>query len=198
MTTSTQNESRVFIFDLLRIVLILLVVHLHIRNFAPIKPDFLSNKEYYAVPIFLVLSFYLTAKYYLNEPIPLRSLVDRIKRLLVPLIFWSCVGFLVQPYLFSLSAVFTQLLTGQVVNKPLYYLDLLILFTVICYLFTRISFSLRVVLYLCIAVIAFLLQYSLISYNLAKPHDWLTFGRIVELVPYVVLGLFFGLIKTYT
>jgi len=148
ITSATQlNSSRVFIFDVMRIILIFLVVHFHLHILVLSPLDVLSRFELYAVPLFLVLSFYLTAKYFTKDSVAFADIHARTNRLLIPLIFWSLIGFLPHLELFTLSNVFLQILTGELVNPPLYYLNLLIVFTGVCCVLTYVRSSLRVPLF---------------------------------------------------
>src|SRR5215216_6660367 len=93
------KPSRVGTFDLLRIILIVLVVNLHIRIIAYSSPNLLERFVFYAVPLFLVLSFYFMSKYLMKERVPHKIILSRIKRISVPLLFWSAMGFVVHPEL---------------------------------------------------------------------------------------------------
>ncbi len=59
-----KGQVRNTIFDLLKIILTFLVVNVHIRNVTHGKVNFLETYGYYAVPIFVSLSFFLMSKYF--------------------------------------------------------------------------------------------------------------------------------------
>lgn len=192
---NVRNSSRVGIFDLLRIILTILVVNLHIRIIAYTKPNILESAAFYTVPLFVVLSFYVMSKYFIQERVPYQVIVPRIKRVLIPLLFWSAVGFAVHPELIRVKNVLLQIATGELVNVPLYYLNLLILFTVIFWLLTYVRLKIRFVFYALILSIAFLLEYSLINYHFFSPTAPAvknSYGRFIELLPYAVVGIIFG------
>ena len=178
------------IFDLLRIVLTLFVVNAHIRIITGVRPNFLEPYTWYTVPLFIVLSFFFTSS---------KPLLTRIKRLLLPLLFWSIVGFAIHPNLLNFKNIALQLFTGHVVNTPLYYLVLLIWFTVINWLINRFPSRVRIVIYSLIILTSFLLEYSTFNYNFFSPMITVvekSYGRFVELIKYVLVGLaFFHLTK---
>jgi peptidoglycan/LPS O-acetylase OafA/YrhL len=192
----SDRSSRIFIFDLLRIIFTVLVINLHIRIITQGQPNILEPYTWNAVPLFLVLSFYLSSKYYLQPKFGIAFLKLRLSRLFIPLVFWSVIGFLVHPELFNINNLFLQLITGQVVNLPLYYLNLLIIFTVIFWLLTYLPFKLRLFIYVSIVALAFYLQYSQLNYlQFTDSIEAIkkSYGRFVELIPYAIVGLMFGL-----
>ena len=177
------------IFDLLRIVLTVLVINVHIRIITGIKANFLEPYTWYTVSLFIVISFF----FFSNKPFILR-----IKRLFVPLAFWSTIGFIVHLNRLNLKNIFLQIITGHVVNTPLYYLILLIWFTIICWLINRLPSRLKIIIYSLIILIALLLEYSEINYSFFLPQLEVikkSYGRFIELIKYVPIGLLFAFLK---
>jgi peptidoglycan/LPS O-acetylase OafA/YrhL len=196
-----NTSSRVGIFDFLRIILTILVVNLHIRIIAFTKPNLLEPLVFYSVPLFLVLSFYFMSKYFIKEKVNYLRFLPRIKRVLVPLLFWSIIGFIVHPELIDIKNILLQLATGEVVNVPLYYLSLLIVFTIIFWLLAYVNFRMRLLIYFGIIAFAFYLQYSFINYNFFNPTVMAiknSYGRFAELIPYAVVGILFGILALKT
>src|SRR3972149_5406595 len=105
MLNNNLNKTRNSIFDLLKIILAVLVVNVHIRIITGVKSNFLEPYTWYTVPLFVVLSFFFAS----SKPLALR-----IKRLLLPLFFWSLVGFIIHPNLLNIKNVFLQIFTGHV------------------------------------------------------------------------------------
>ncbi|MFH0979562.1 MAG: acyltransferase family protein [Candidatus Roizmanbacteria bacterium] len=174
------------IFDLLRIVLTLFIVNVHIRIITASKPNFLEPYTWYAVPLFIVLSFFFSSN---------KNLISRIKRLFIPLIFWSIVGFIIHPNLFNLKNIFLQILTGHVVNTPLYYLTLLIWFTIINWLINNLPTRVKIIVYSLVISASFFLEYSAVNYNFFSPMVTVvkkSYGRFVELIKYIPVGLAFA------
>ena len=181
-----NKKTRNSIFDLLRIVLTLLVVNVHIRIITGVKPNFLEPFTWVSVPLFIVLSSFLTGN---------SSLKERIRRLFRPLVFWSAIGFAIHPDLINLKNIFQQMATGHVVNTPLYYLVLLIWFTLINWIINKFPKSFKIIVYLLIISTALFLEYSSLNYNFFFPMMTVvekSYGRFVELIKYVPVGLAFG------
>ncbi len=189
--------NRLPAFDILRVILTLLVVNLH-RETLTGAPQLFPNKySWYAVPLFVILSFYLMSNYFSSTPPSFFSVVTRIKRFYVPFLFWSIAGFIVHPDSLSVRNVLFQFFTGSVVNVPLYYLLVIVVLTVIFWLLSAIPFISRLVVFLILLVAMFYLQYSEINYNYFKSLDsaiMYCYGRIAELLPYAVVGITVGIL----
>ncbi|MEK7495194.1 MAG: acyltransferase family protein [Patescibacteria group bacterium] len=189
-----KGQVRNTTFDLLKIVLTFLVVNIHIRNVTHSKVNFLETYGYYAVPLFVSLSFFLMSKYFSQIRLSISVLLPRIKRLVLPLIFWSGIGFLLKPNLISIKNIFLQFLTGKVVDTPLYYLIILICLTFIFWLITYLPSKFRTPLYIVIIVIAIILEYTGVNtrfFNLFADEVRKSYGQIVELIKYASLGMLF-------
>lgn len=197
-----MKSQRIVVFDLLRVILIILIVNIHIRILSQTFTNFISPFEYLAVPLFLLLSFFLTSKYFLCNNLPITTFFSRAKRLFIPLIFWSCIGFIPHLSVISPFMLFMQLITGEVVNVPLYYLNLVILFTFLFWLFTYIPKHLRYIVFVLLIVFCFVLQYTGWNYHFfVGTHPYLkdSYGRFVELFPFAISGVLLGtpLFKKY-
>jgi peptidoglycan/LPS O-acetylase OafA/YrhL len=191
----SKDSIRNTTFDLLKIILTFLVVNIHIRNVTHGKVNFLETYGYYAVPLFVSLSFFLMSKYFSQIRLSVSVLLPRIKRLLSPLIFWSGIGFLLKPNLISTKNVFLQIFTGKVVDTPLYYLIILICLTFIFWLITYLPFRFRTLLYMVIIVAAIILEYTGVNtrfFNLFPDEIRKSYGQIVELIKYASLGMLFA------
>lgn len=191
----SKDSVRNTTIDLLKIVLTFLVVNVHIRNVTHGKINFLETYGYYAVPIFVALSFFLMSKYFSQMKLPVAVLLPRIKRLLLPLIFWSGIGFLLKPNLISIKNIFLQFFTGKVVDTPLYYLIILICLTFIFWLTTYLPSRFRTPLYMIIITTAITLEYTGINtrfFNLFADEIRKSYGQIVELIKYASLGMLFA------
>ena len=189
MSDKNPNKTRNSIVDLLRIILTVLVVNVHIRIITGIKENFLEPYTWYTVPLFIILSFFFSSS---------KPLITRIKRLFIPLIFWSAAGFIIHPNLLNVKNIFLQFLTGHVVNTPLYYLVLLILFTIIYWLINQLPSRVKIFIYLLIILIPLILEYSNFNYNLFSPMIEVvkkSYGRFVELIKYIPIGLAFVFLR---
>ena len=173
-------------FDLLRIMLTILVINVHVRIITGVKSNFLEPYTWYTVPLFIILSFFFVS----NKP-----LIIRIKRLFLPLVFWSTIGFIVHPNLINNKNIFLQMITGHVVNTPLYYLVLLIIFTIIYWLINKLSSRVQIFIYSLIVLIALFLEYSNLNYNFFSSMIEVikkSYGRFVELIKFIPVGLVFA------
>jgi peptidoglycan/LPS O-acetylase OafA/YrhL len=180
---------RIVAFDLLRIILTVLVVNVHIRILTGVTPNFLEPFAWYTVPLFIVVSFYFAKN---------TDLLLRIKRLLLPFFFWSVAGFAVHPQLLNAKNILLQLVSGQVVNTPLYYLVLLILFTVLNRVIQKYAARYKFFIYTIVAATACYLEYSarnVTFFSSMTPVIAKTYGRLIELIPYVPVGLAFAAIR---
>ncbi len=195
VSKKTVKSPRIILFDLLKIALIFLVVNIHIRVITPSNAHLFGSLWSYTVPIFMTLSFFFMNKYFSQMKLSFSIVLARIKRLFIPLVFWSAIGFLFNPKLFSIKNAFLQILTGKVVNTPLYYLDILILFSLIYWLITYLPQKIRTPLHFAIIIAALTLDYSGISFRFFDPMiDQVkrSYGQIVELIKYASLGILFA------
>jgi len=189
MSNKDSNKTRSSIIDLLRIILTVLVVNVHIRIITGIKTNFLEPYTWYTVPLFIVLSFFFSSR---------KPLILRIKRLFIPLVFWSAAGFIIHPNLLNAKNIFLQILTGHVVNTPLYYLILLAWFTIIYWLINQLPSRLKVLIYSGIILATLFFEYSRINYDFFLPQAEVikkSYGRFIELIKYVPIGLVFAFLK---
>jgi peptidoglycan/LPS O-acetylase OafA/YrhL len=192
-----KSQQRNYVFDLLRIILTFLVVNIHIRVISHGPINILESYGYYSVPLFMTLSFFLMSKYFFQIKLSFSVVSLRIKRLVLPLIFWSGIGFLLKPNLINIKNVFLQLITGKVVDTPIYYLNVLICLTLIFWLITYLPPKFRVPLHIVIIFAAFILEYTGLNthfFNLMVVEIRKSYGQIVELIKYASLGILFGIL----
>jgi hypothetical protein len=158
-----------------------------------------------AVPCFVIMSFYLSAPLFLRtQPVTAKQLKKKLKRLLVPFIGWSIVGFVVYLQRLSLLNILLQLISGAVVNAPLYYLVLTIYFIVLFSLLTRLNIKIRFIILCLLIVFCFYVQHMEINYDgfsILPDSLQYTLGRFCELLPYAIVAIFlrkyFDLTKCY-
>lgn len=182
-------QPRNSIFDLLRVFLTVFVINIHMLSIYRLKYNELVPYTWYTVPLFVVLSFYFVSS---------KPLSERLKRLFIPFIFWSIVGFIIHPNLVSINNILTQFITGHVVNFPLYYLALLIYFTVINWIINKYFSRYQKIVFCLIIISTLFLEYSKINFNyfILKPDAFQKcFGRFTELIIFVPIGLTFAYLK---
>lgn len=195
VSKKTIKSPRIIIFDILKIALIFLVINIHIRVITPSNAHLFGSLWSYTVPIFMTLSFFFMNKYFSQMRLPFPIVWVRIKRLFFPLVFWSGIGFLFNPKLLNINNAILQIFTGKVVNTPLYYLNILILFTLIYWLITYLPQKVRTPLHILIIITALTLDYSGVSFRFFDPminQVKRSYGQIVELIKYASLGILFA------
>jgi peptidoglycan/LPS O-acetylase OafA/YrhL len=134
-------------------------------------------------------------KYFSQIKLSFSIILQRIKRLILPLIFWSVIGFILKPNLINIKNVILQLFTGKVVDTPLYYLNILIFLTLFFWLITYVPIKLRPLLHFAIIIVAFFLEYTGLNTRFFNPMgDEIrkSYGQIVELIKYASLGMLFA------
>lgn len=150
-----------------------------------------------AVPIFMFLAFYLSAKHVTADD--WSRLLKRLRRLFVPFAFWGLVAgaqMALSGCKVSLWDVVLQLTTGCRLCGHLWYLSALLLFTAGLFVLNKYIKSWWRTFILGVSVIAcFGLQYSGVNYRVFAPitsKPWLTIARLVEVWPIAVAGLAFA------
>lgn len=154
-----------------------------------------------AVPVFMLMSFYLTESKVLSGAVS--NLKKRFVRLATPFFVWGGVSWLVlflaekvlkTDMIDGFKALLWQFVTGHGyhVNAPLWYMAVLIWLTVLYSLiFMLPNKKTSFVLIHVIAVVALILQYSGLNYNLFKDFPFeakYPLGRVAEMIPYATLG----------
>ena len=169
-----------------------------------------------AVPVFMILSFYLTSKDYLNIA-DWGKRRKRLGRLLIPYVSWAFIhyfGYLAGYYLFKLAGredsfhiefsikdLFWQLAFGcdEYLCAQLWYLFDLIVITVLLWMVScKREYTIRIALLL--GVLAVAVQYF--GINLAVfgglPYEArYSMGRLAEMIPFACGGLVIGGIGVY-
>ena len=143
-----------------------------------------------AVPIFMFLSFYFTS---LNGG---GGLPRRIKRLGLPFLFWGIVPFLVHCVFarrIDWMSLFSQLTAGAPENHPLYFLMLMMLYSILVFPVAKLPSRIENVSLVVLALLCFVLQYSGLNARiwnaLPRWHELLC-GRFFELLPAALFGRF--------
>lgn len=157
----------------------------------------------YAVPVFMVMSFYLNYKSFIKIDVGLA--IKRIRRLLLPQIIWSIIYFVIY-WLISvitrhnlvngISDFFWQLFTGHSprLNATMWFqfnlIVISIFFFVVLYFFNQNVGQITIVLIGCLCL---LLQYSELNYQIFGALRYelsYPLGRLSETIPMAVCGYF--------
>lgn len=139
-----MRKNRFVVFDLLKIIFAFTIVNFHLESFVLGQPfSLFYYLGWYGVPIFIVISFYFNSKYFIADKLSAAILVKKVNRLLFPLLFWSVIGFLTRPVFITPKYILRQVLFGTAVDPPLYYLNVVIIFTIIWFLIGSLKVSMR-------------------------------------------------------
>ncbi len=218
-TQTISAKERYISLDLLRIILTILVIGNHADSYKyliDISPIFAYLRNL-AVPVFLILSAYLTPNI-INSNLSKSHFLSRGWRIYKPVVVWSFV-YLTLFYILSsfhilgatngitqyrnfitFKVITYQLLFGCVVNQPLYYLiDLLWLNISFYILFSYVvKERYHTLLLILLISVSFFLQYSGFNWSIFSTfNDYMqaTLGRFIEFVPFFSLGF---ILRYYT
>lgn len=189
-----MRRERMVIFDLLRIVLVVIVVSIEFDVFlyGSVKHSIVSITSL-AVPLFMVLSFYLNGEHFLERgKVSYELIKKRLKRIIFPLVFWSIIAFSVNIEQVSIENLIRQLVFGHVVNVPLYFLSLLFFYTIIFSVVTLIPNKIRIYIIFWTFLVAIFLEQSntnFHTFNNFPYYEKYTLGRFVELIKFASIGL---------
>ena len=154
------------------------------------------------------MSFYFSYK--TNASQNYKKKLERLERLIIPYILWPIImlfiNFTLKRFI-KINKILTfenlkfQILYGFVINYmgALWYQWNLIFFSICYYLIPLCTKNDITFLILLINITVFILQYNGKNYDIfSKYHDgrYITFGRIVEMIPFLVLGFITASQKT--
>ena len=190
--------------EILRVFLSFMVVLDHLYNKKKLKKYYYIL--YYHIPSFFLISFFFT--YNTLTSFNLQKIKLRFERLIIPYIGWSIMAFILKNiyyYLFNLNythnlkGLVKHLITGHVLNIPLWY-QAILMFTTIFFLIIIFIFRNNILLaFHILSLISYILQYSGLNYYLIKKyltnHAKLTFGRFMEALPNAITGYTFAYLK---
>lgn len=187
-----MKNQKYVIFDLLKIILSFLVINLHIESFV-LHNDFsiIYFLGWYAVPLFIVMNFYLNSSKYLASNLSFRQFLKILYRFVFPLIFWSAIGFIIHPELLTIKYLLRQLLTGTAVDPPLYYLLTISIISTGIYIFRKKLFKSQYLVAIVICILLLIestgLETALASHIPIQIQ--LACIRIFEFIKYGLLGV---------
>lgn len=148
----------------------------------------------YAVPIFMILSFYLTAPNIVTAN--KSKLTQRLRRIAIPMITWGIISWVVFSIRFDaimLDKLGWTLLADHCINTPLWFLWVMFMLTCIFYgIFRVLKPSRGITTLIVLSFISFMLQYSCLNYTLLEnlPTELsYPLGRLVEMIPYATAGI---------
>lgn len=151
-----------------------------------------------AVPVFMILSFYLMGRHFLNYSI--QEVKARLWRIYYPQIGWGGVYFLfyiIYDYIFGekyveLSDLFFQITLGHSINQSMWYQFVLLVITIIFYgIFRTCSEKKSICILVILSIISLVSQYLGIGYYLfssLRMELSYPLGRLIEVFPYATIG----------
>ena len=191
---TNKDKTMIVGVSILRFYMAFMVVSSHMseRTLTPIGGLFNIFQGFH-VPVFMLLSFLLCAKYFLE---PTKELiVKRVLRIIIPFFFWGIVGYLFTLLIWDLNfeALIWQLTMGLPANTSLWYLAvtlwIAIIFWVIRLLTNKKVF---IILISIIGVLSIVSQYTGLNYLIFNDLPYsprISLGRIAEMIPYAVIGV---------
>lgn len=166
---------------LLRILVCYAVISIHFGTTLPFSG--------LAVPIFMLMAFYFQ-----KDDHTCLYLKKRLGRIAVPFLVWSLAGFLARSFVdgkIEWQMLGYQLLFGMPANSPLYFMNLLMINTLIVWAIER--WFEKIWLWLYVFIVLACIAFECSSLN-GSVWTWLpkvgeiTCGRFVELLPFAVIG----------
>lgn len=127
-----KNQSnRIWTFELIRPILLFMVINSHtLLAFYRFDNQSFYYLNYIAVPLFIMISVFLFQRKIISSN-NTANLAKRINRLILPYYFWSIVSILLIPGSLTLHNLLWSIFLIPLTNGPLYFLTLMIIFTLI-------------------------------------------------------------------
>ena len=172
--------------------LIVVLTHLSERMLTPVG-GLLRLFDGFHVPVFMLLSFLMCAKYFLE---PTKELIiKRVLRIVIPFFFWGIMGFISMLIIWNvkIDTLLWQLLVGLPANSSLWFLAVTLWIAVIFWLIRLVSNKkVFIIVISVIGVLAIASQYTGLNFLLFDklPNSpRFAIGRILEMMPYAAMGI---------
>ena len=164
---------------------------------------FVFDARLYAVPVFFTVAAYFSGKKVMAG----EGLVSRIKRLLIPYVFWSVFIWIAlsitdiiigSDYIHGIGNLIVELLTGSAdYNVSLWFITDLLIITIVYTLIGRLikTDGIKVFVYVFLGALGIALQYAnVLVYLLENKGDAINYmvGRIPEMLPFMSIGVLFA------
>ncbi|MBQ7602814.1 MAG: acyltransferase [Clostridia bacterium] len=200
-TTILQN-NRLLGVEILRFYMAFMVVATHFGGHLVCPAEsVLYIFEGFHVAVFMLLSFMLCGKYFLE---PTKALVTkRVVRIVFPLVVWGIIGFLVSLCFYpdlSFETLCWQLCTGHTgVNSPLWFLAVMLWISLLFWIIRLICCNKKpfLIVIVVLAVVCIVLQYTGLNYAMfgGLPYELkYPLGRLIEMIPYASVGVCFSML----
>lgn len=154
-----------------------------------------------AVPVFMIISFYLSARFVISKELQIDKLRKRLQRIYVPLITWAIIywvaynilGYCCGIYDFHLSFndLVWQILTGHSYNTAMWFNVVLAFLTIIFWCICKLSTKYSTTIIILVSLSAIFTQFSGLNNIFMALRNELNFplGRIAEMVPFAGFGV---------
>lgn len=161
---------------------------------------FFSYFRSMAVPVFMIVSFYLSARFYLVKEIQINKLLQRLKRIYIPLIVWAIIYWIIYNALayyggicdlhLSFNDLLWQMFTGHSYNTAMWF-NVVLAFLTILFLACKLSSKYSSSVIVLISLLAIFMQSSGLNNVFMSYRSELNFplGRIAEMIPFAGFGL---------
>ncbi len=154
-----------------------------------------------AVPVFMIVSFYLSVRFILDKDCQFNKLTKRLWRIYWPLVAWGVIYLVVyniiallcndDGYKYSFGNLIWQVLTGHSYNQAMWFNAVLGGLSILYYIVCKIDAKYNTAAIVLLSLLAVFVTYSGLNNICITLRGELNFplGRIAEMIPYAGLGL---------
>ena len=193
--------------NVLKVILSYWVLSFHCAS-DKIKATYKILNTYYHVPTFMVISFYFSYNLFYMRSVTKAK--QRIKRLLIPYLIVAFIHLMIREHFFQydkkefkgkikrcIIILYLQYITGYTCAVHLWYIQILILFTIFFFIIFSVFRKNSIVIIQIIQIISYLIQYSEMNYKIFFKHKRhiKSISHIAEIIPFAITGLTFAHIK---
>ena len=194
--------------DFLRVWMCFGVVLIHFwmpeSTNSEIERWFIHQTQQLAVPVFMLISFVVLSKEGTGFLMSKEKLGKRLKRLAIPVAIWAIVyaaiyllaqTLLHKDYNINIGTFLSQLFIGHEYNKPMWFQNTLIYFTVLFYLIYKVDEHWRgggILCLLMLTMVSFVFQYSGLNHQMLdsiEENIRIPLGRFINMLPYACMGI---------
>ena len=194
--------------NVLKMILSFWVLSFHCTSLK-IKTKYKILKTFFHVPTFMIISFYFSYNlFYIRN---VTKVKQRIKRLLIPYSIVPLIHLIIFEDFYKYNkkgfktkikrhiiSLYLQYITGYTCALQLWYIQILIFYTIFFFIIFSIFRKNSIVIIQIIQIISYLIQYSEINYKIFikyKKAHIRSISHIVEIIPFAITGLTFAHIK---
>lgn len=165
---------------------------------------FIHQTQQLAVPVFMLISFVVLSKEDTGFLMSKEKLENRLRRLIIPITIWAIVYAVIyllaqtllhKDYNINIGTFLSQLFLGHEYNKPMWFQNTLVYFTVSFYVIYKVEERWRGTCIFCLsflAVLSFVLQYTGMNHQMLdslEDNIKIPLGRFINMLPYACIGI---------